>query len=289
MKFRLVLIGMVWGLCWFFWLKPRVEWADPSWSDQFTQKAFWKETQQQIRRYGWTHDDFDVVGKYGDKMWAEWIVAKAQAGEQIADCGEVGHKDAALSYLTGQGPADKTNWNTTAFWLGWWESNKQKSQIEWIRDGLKAYGVHVEVPPSDKDYGPLLALLGNSSTNEAERIPNFAKYNAFRWLRDSGFNSTSFALSNVSDQTPELVRQGVIKCHQYEKTWPREDEIGLLEFGPTALEEADAGVSYNPMRRIRVAAFVMMLFPTLAGCCLLLVSTWRREQPESNSTLPPAA
>lgn len=287
--FFLVLIGMVSGLCWLFWLKPRVDWADPLWSEQFTRKTFWKETQQRIRRYGWTHDDFDVVGKYGGKMWAEWIMAKAQAGEAIADCGEVGHKDAALSYITGQSPTDKTNWNTTAFWLGWWKTNKQKSQIEWIRDGLSTYGVQLEIPPRDKDYGPLLALLGNSSTNEAERIPNFAKYNAFRWLRDSGFNSTVYALSNVSAQTPGLLRQGVMRCYQYEKAWPREDEIGLLEFGPVAVGATDTGFSYNPLKRIQVAAYGMMIFPTLVGSCLLVVSARRRQQSQPYSTLPPAA
>jgi len=279
--FCLVVVGVVANLCWFFWLKPRVEWADPLWSEQFTRKTFWKETQQQIRRYDWAHDDFVAVGKYGDKKWAQWIMARAQAGEQIADCGDVGHKDAALDYITGQQPADKTDWNTTAFWLAWWETNKQKSQTEWVRDGLKAYGVQLEIPPRDKDYEPLLALLGNSSTNESERIPSSVKYNAFRWLRDSGLNSTVFALSKVNAQTPDLVRQGLMTFYQYEKAWPKEDGIGLLELAPTPLAEVDSGFSYSHLRKIRVMAYIMMIFPALAGGYLLVISARQRNQLKS--------
>ncbi len=285
----LIVVGIVSGLGWFGWLKPVIDRADPFWPEHFTKKTFWKELQHHIRHHGWTHDDFVVVGYYGDKTWAEWIMAKAQAGEEIANCGDIGHKDVALNYITCQSPADKTNWNTTPFWLGWWRTNKQKSQIEWIRDGLKGYGVQLEIPPSNKDYMPLLALLGNSFTNESERIPSFAKYNAYRWLRDSGFNSTIYALSNVSAQTPDLVRQGVIRYYKCEKAWPREDKIGLLEFGLSAPDETDSGFSYGHLRGVRVVAYTMMVFPTLAGVCQLAFSARRPKQSQPQPTPRPAA
>lgn len=285
----LIVVGIVSGLGWFGWLKPIIDRADPLWSERFTRKTFWDQVQQHIRRYGWRHDDFVVVGKYGDKIWAEWIMAKAHAGEDIADCGDVGHKDAALNYITSQNPAAKTNIHTTPFWLGWWETNKQKSQIEWIRDGLKGYGVQLEIPPSNKDYMPLLALLGNSSTNESDRIPGFAKYNAFRWLRDSEFNSIAFALSNINAHTPDSVRHGVISFHKYEKAWPREDGVGLLEFSPSASDEVDSGFSYGHLRNVRVAAYSMMVFPALAGVCLLAFSARRPKQSHPQTTPRPAA
>ena len=83
--------------------------------------------------------------------------------------------------------------------------------MEWIQAGLRNYGVSVHIPPVDDDYEPLLALLGNRSTNATEKIPWFVRYNAFRWLRDSGFQAIPFAMSNISAQTLHLVRDGVFE------------------------------------------------------------------------------
>ena len=118
---------------WFFWLLPVAQRSDPHWHEQFSRMAYWKQVQKQIRSYGWTHDDFDPVGHYGDKGWAVWIMSKAEAGQAIANCGSIGHKDAAMKYITCSDPASGTNWNTERQWLGWWNTNKEKSQLDWIR------------------------------------------------------------------------------------------------------------------------------------------------------------
>jgi hypothetical protein len=126
---------------WFLWLVPYMSRFAPRWSEQFSRKAYWNAVQKSIRRYGWAHDDCFVVGNYGDKAWAEWIMEKAAAGQKIADCGNIGHKDHALRYITCNDPSNGREAGTEAPWLDWWSTNKTKSQVDWIKAGLKNYGV----------------------------------------------------------------------------------------------------------------------------------------------------
>jgi hypothetical protein len=261
---------------WFLWLVPVTRRSDPLWEEQFTRKAYWSELQKQIRRYGWMHDDFGPVGLYGDEVWVNWIMSKAEAGEKIANCGNIGHKDQALKHITCNDPAGRTNWNMEAQWLGWWSTNKNKSQVDWIRAGLEAHGVSVQLPPSEADHEALLALLGNRSTNSAEMIPQFVKYNVFRWLRDSGFDAIPFAISNVTAQTPPLVREGLLEYGKYERTWPREEAVGLLSFAPAPPDLADGYriAFYEPA--IQIIGYSLMTVPMILGAALLIYSFRKR-------------
>ena len=68
------------------------------------------------------------------------------------------------------------------------------------------HGVTVHLPPTSDDVEPLLRLLGQQSEDEIserkegesrpEVVPEYIQYNAFRWLRDSGFQPLRFAASN---------------------------------------------------------------------------------------------
>ncbi len=281
----LLICTSVAAICvWFLWLVPSVRRLDPLWEERFTRKSYWNEVQRHIRRYGWKHDDCVVVGNYGDKTWAEWIMSKAEAGEKIADCGAIGHKDSALKVITGNDPANGKNWDSEAQWLGWWSTNKDKSQLEWIRSGLQIYGASVHLPPSEADYEPLLAFLGNSSTNAAEKIPFFVKYNAFRWLRDAGFQPIAFAMSNVTAQTPKVVRDGVLKYGKFDQVYSKMNEIGRLEFAnpPSDLQEGYRSQFYAP--KIQIAGYSLMTVPLVAGVALLLCSRARRQKAEQSGS-----
>ena len=273
---------------WFGWLLPGARRSDPLWAEQFTRKAYWNELQRQIRHHGWTQDDYVTVGRYGDKGWAEWIMAKAEAGQEIANCGHIGHKDEALKYITCNNPSPGTNWNTEQAWLTWWHTNKNKSQLDWIRDGLRAYGVLVHLPPNEFDHQPLLALLGNSSTNVSEKTPHFVKYNAFRWLRDSGFDVLAFAMSNVTAETPALVRAGVLKYGELARVYPKEGGVGLLGLGspPPDLTGSSRSAFFRPA--IQVTGYSLMLVPLLIGAVMLAFSC-RGSQRVDQALYPMAA
>jgi hypothetical protein len=276
-------IGAVAAFFWFFWLIPSSRRFDPNWEKQFTRKALWQQIENDIRRYGWSHDDSGYVGMYGDKSWAEWIMGKAEAGQAIANCGDIGHKDAALKSITCTDPASGTNWNTEPQWLAWWSTNKDKPQLEWIKSGLLNYGVVVHLPPNEQDYEPLLALLGNSVTNPTGKIPRFVKYNAFRWLRDSGFQVLPFAMSNVTAQTPPFVRDGIILYGKYEHAFPKNDSPGILPLIETP-PASDNGLAPPLIKRLAVqlSACIVVLLLCTAGIFLLRRSFRQNNCPVAN-------
>ena len=275
--FLLICVSLTVVAVWFLWLVPFVHRSDPRWQERFTRKAYWDEVQKQIRRYGWTHDDFDPVGHYGDKLWAVWIMDRAKAGQAIANCGSIGHKDAALKYITCNDPAKGTNWNTEAQWLSWWSTNRSRSQLEWVQDGLRTYGVSVHLPPTEAEWEPLLALLGNKNTNATEKVPASVKYNAFRWLRDSGFDVIAFAMSNVTAQTPSLLRDGLVEYGKLEHRFPKEDQIGRLELTspPPDLDLNYQLYFYRP--EIQIGGYALMTVPLLAGIAMLVYSCRERK------------
>ena len=92
-------------------------------------------------------------------------MSKVEAGESITGCNN-GHKDVALMAITCADPVDGTGGTTEQAWLDWWGKNKEKSQIEWIRDGLQKHGVSLQLPPTEADREPLLTLLGKEDSRD---------------------------------------------------------------------------------------------------------------------------
>jgi hypothetical protein len=258
----LICLSVAVALGWYCWLVPTNQRFDPVWEHGFSQQEYWQEVGERIRRYGWMHDDFVIVGDYGDKSWAEWIMKRAQAGEAIGDCGSVGHKAAALTFITGNNPAG-TNWSVESFWLKWWDENKDKSQVDWIRAGLREYGVSVQMPANTNELAPLLGLLG-----ETNNVPAFIHYNAFRWLRDSDFEPMSFALSHIASGMSEGVRSGLIRYQRYERVFPRLDGIGRLNGKTSSLPDLDRRPwVFSPANQF--VAHILMIVPFLIGSILL--------------------
>lgn len=265
----LIAIGAGVFVLWHCWVMPDARRGDHRWAHRFTTDGYWEYVQQHIRRYGWGHDDFGDVGMWGGKDWAIWIMARAEAGQNISDCGRIGHKDEALKWITCQDPSGGKPWGTEGDWIGWWRSNHSKSQIEWIRDGLASYGAPVHIPPSDADRPDLLALLGNTETNEPTALPHFVKYNAFRWLRDSGFDPVAFALSNAAESTPADVIRGLSEFRRHYEWAPRRNTPGALPLLPSTEPELERPRPAALYFETRATAYALMIIPTAAGIFLL--------------------
>lgn len=272
-------VGLAMALAWFFWLVPTIIRFDPEWSTRFSRRHYWTRTEHYIRRYRWMHGDAEDVGKYGDRGWAEWILSKAAQGVEIADCsGGCAHGTSALEYMTGQDPThQKENGQERGMagkaWLDWWKDNRDKTQEQWIRDGLARHGVVVHLPPTPADQLPLLTLLGSTSTNRLERVPRYVTYNAFRWLRDSGFDPLAFALTNVNSDTPETVKQGLFAYAKQVDRYPKSDEVGILAFGRNTPPVSFPG-PYLLSRSVKVTAYVVMGMLIVLGAVLLFLSRY---------------
>ncbi len=210
----LMLVGAG-GLFTVFWLLPwMVRSHDYEWLEQHSEQARWEHTQNRIRKLGWQHDDSGLVGAYGDKVWAEWIIGRLPQEGDPRGCG-CGHKVQALESITNfsfsadDSPPRKPWKEELPQWLAWWEKNRHKTQQEWMIDGFAAVGVNIHNPPVKEDWPALLKVLGYENPKFAKgkyepgrRQPGYLYQNAVRCLRDSGFNAVKFALEE--EITPEL-------------------------------------------------------------------------------------
>lgn len=263
----LLLSGIVLGVYWFHLVGPTRRMLDPFWVDMHSRKAYWLEAQKQWQRIRIAPPGFAAVfGFCGDKQWFKRLVDCGMDDRPSGgcNCGHVG-----LAWMANRIP--------TNTWPQWWEQNRTKSQEEWIRDGFSAYGLTIHLPPNASDVEPLLGLLGNNSTNDADQVPSWVKYNAFRWLRDSEFDPVCFAISNITASTSHAVKGGLQTYAKWEKIWPVRDGVGVLAFG----RRSDASDECRPRiaeRSFRAMVCVLVFGLTISGVGLIAVSLRRRNQ-----------
>jgi hypothetical protein len=268
----LVFVSLAAAGAWFFWFGPWCARMDPLWGTSYSPKAYWENLQPYLKRFAWFHEDHAFVGAYGNKDWASWIIAKAEAGEDISNCA-VGHKDEALKKITGQDPTFKKRFENPKGWVekqwvGWWATNKHKTQVEWIQDGLAQYGVRVTQPLDSTQVLGLLELIGTRSTNKTEQVPYHIKYNSFRWLRDSRFDSMAYALTNATSLSSEKSRRGLEWYDKFSRSFRKEDGIGLL-FSETNPPPVGASKPDRRLIVITAAAYACMIMPLLGAFVLL--------------------
>ena len=268
----LILVSAGASYFWFYLLAPWKRQLDHDWCKQHSTKAYWDEVVTGIKRFNWCHDNGRHAGVYGDADFMAWAMAHTKPGEDISSCA-AGHRDSGFRWLTNQNPGD-----TADAWLAWWEKNKTKSQVQWICDGFRSQGITVNIPPSPSDAVPLLTLLGNMNVdeNESPEIPEYFKYNAFRWLRDSGFNPVAFALENVTDSSDEKIKIGLLEYRKFEERFPRKERVGTLSFGEKDEDSAHECMIHSFQYR---AIFNGLSFGPLLLGLLLFLWTFKKTKP----------
>jgi len=209
----------------------------PEFSPEYSHEGLWKAGRRSLAFGFWTHDHGFLVGDFGGKEWVGPLVESMVSGEGIGCAG--GHREAALEGITNHSPPEGTDLG--AFWSEWWARSAEQTQAEWIRRGFESDGYPVTLPPNERDWPTLLKLLGEKKDGSAVRSaghfpeddfahPRRARYNAFRWLRDSGFDPVVYALGTeaVGD---EVTRQGLLAYREFEREF-RTGVPGRLEFAP---------------------------------------------------------
>ena len=272
-------LGIFCGYWWFYKLAPARRTLDPEWYNTHSQREYWSEVQKGIHRRMWLHDDGFVVGTYGDKSWAEWIMAHVTPGTSMGCGGQLCHSATAMRHITNQNAGEDAD-----AWLNWWEQNKSKSQQEWIADGFRHRGFDIDVPPKAEQTPRLLALLGNSETDELTEIPTEMKYNAFRCLRDSGFEPVVFVLSNRT-MSGELER-GLLEYAKWERCWPSLEGVGILPIGEK--KDARGGMLLPQMLHpeFQVTANALVFGALILGVALLMWSFKKKKQDVESSPRP---
>jgi hypothetical protein len=263
----LLAVGLFFAYLWFYRLGPARHTLDPKWVYSHSQQEYWREVQEGIHRGEWNHDDGFAVGHYGDKAWAEWIMSHVKPGTSMG-CVE-GHPATAMRLITNQDVAGGAD-----AWLEWWEKNKSKSQEEWIADGFAQHGAKVNVPPTPEQMPILLALLGSSGGKEPDSFSE-VEYNAFRCLRDIGFDPIEYALTHQT--IPDDVRQGLIKYGKWYHRYPEAIGVGVL---PLRTNDANQTWLIPQMLepQFQAGAYAMVFAPSVIGAALLAWSLRRRNR-----------
>ncbi len=188
------------------------------------------------------HDTAFHIGMFGDPSWAAILAAKVSSGEGIGCLGG-GHLDAGLSLLTNHAPPDDSDKQAIAkFWGAWWETHQHLSQEDWLCLGFEKAGVTLHQRPSKEDWPTLLALLGQvqqpgesdysyeEDGSQVEVAPDHLRYNAYRWLRDSGFEPIRFVIGQGGQASTET-KNGLLEYQRQERKF-RTALPGRLAFAP---------------------------------------------------------
>jgi len=283
----LIFAGLFVTYWWFYKLAPLRHLANPRWRVTYSEKARWLEEQKDYKRMGTSPDLFfrgDRIGFYGNKEWFLWLVNKAITDKNFRVCGCT---EDALALMSNQ-HADS--------WKEWIKTNQTRTQEEWIKDGFSKYGVSVQLPPDASDIESLLKLIGRKTwdflsagpqrTNAPETIPSYVQYNAFRWLRDSGFDPTGFAISNAPAVASNNLAVALIKYSKLQGTFPSHNGLGILAFAKKSQNSEPLPMLLEP--RFLTIAYLLMIVPVLAGVALFLFSRTKKGQKlhaEQNSGL----
>jgi hypothetical protein len=274
----LVGVGVVGGYCWFYRLAPTRRLWNPDWLRTHSAAAIWAEEQKGYRRNDDSPDMFfrgDMLGYNGDKDWTIWLVGSLKK-KDFRFCGCT---QATLSLLTNQ----RIDENEDA-WIAWLEKHKNESQEQWIQQGFAEYGVKVLMPPVADDAAALLPLLGDGEKDAKgeSKVPSWLKYNAFRWLRDSGFKWPEYVAAHPDWRASEKSAVGVCLYAELEGEFPPEDGMGRLAFAkPGSSRRYDFVGRPRIATRAAKAIAYSVVFGGIAGGGILVVvslSMKRRER-----------
>lgn len=271
----LILAGIVAAYWWFYKLVPVRRLGDPRWCAEHSARARWGEEQKKYERLSASPDlcfAGDMIGYYGDKRWCLWLVEKMRGGGGFRVCGCT---ETALALMANRHEQS---------WADWASGHRDETQEEWIRDGFAQRGIAVHLPPQPEDALPLLEVLGRArwlalrggarASGAPEEFPEYLQYNAFRWVRDSGFDQTAFAVSNAPALGSDVVRVGLMEYTKWGAAFPRRAGAGILAFGGDR-DDDDAFWGTSPIARpgFQCLAWLIVFGPMAAGGALLL---WKR-------------
>lgn len=258
-------LAMVAGCYWL--IVPFRNLGNPEWLERHTSLAILEEADRYYRHVGRPHHDMgDYVAAFGDKSWVERILKAMQEGRTAYGC-SFGHLGESLECLTNQSPGEDAK-----DWLQWWETNKDKSQGEWILDGFAEMGITLSKEPSLADAPQLLLVLGSTNLNLPERLKWPRRVNAFRFLRDRRFDPRSIRWTDFAEEDRETAWLGLCNYSHL-----------LAQYPPPMWQDAATAYAATPR-------FAAIAFGTIAGTALLGLGClfWRRRLGNTRVFSPPS-
>lgn len=261
---------------WFYYLAPMRHLVSPEWMAAHSEQDRWHEEELLYWRTNKSPDLMfrpDKILFYGDKEWFKWLLDRVNGGKpSFRVCGCTFSCLATIS---------NHYFDSVEGWNQWYAANKDKTQEEWLQDGFAQQGVKIALPPSPSDTDALLALLGKRSddpkkTNfrleRAYAAPSNIRYNAYRWLRDMGFDPVSHLIARHDTKLVPEIFEGIREYRKLELKMPASNRLGILAFGMDSSDSlGEYGWSAPPITRksIGLMAYGFMLITGLSGFLLV--------------------
>jgi hypothetical protein len=254
---------------------PVIRASTPDFSPDLSLQGLWTRSQRAINLGLFPGQPMDwTLGYFGGRDMAERLIAEMKREwHGMCDCG---HPGGPLAMITNHAPPDASDHAAhQAFWSAWWETHRHLSQEEWVQAGFAAYSISARLPPVPEDWPALVGVLGATGERLGGdfKFTPALRYNAYRWLRDSGFDPVTHAL-NLEAAGREQ-RLGLAEFQKWERQF-RRPVPGRFAFADTR----DWGWSMSPDHlpkgllpgtQITAAAVLAVLF--LLGLILLLRRT----------------
>ena len=290
----LLLAAVALAVGWFYVLVPLRHRTDPNWMASHSELGRWNEEQKMYRRLGTSPDLVfrpDKIHFYGGKEWFKWLLDHVNGGSssfRVCGC-----TYSCLCYISNHGFDSDEEWNR------WYAANKDKTHEEWLQAGFAKRGIAVTLPPSSAKTEALLSLLGRLSSDpkrtnfkleRAFEAPGYVRYNAFRWLRDMGFEPVDYLLDHeVAKLPPELIH-GIREYQKLEHRFPKANAVGLLSFSQRDSADGD----HFPHSAVRdgfgYGTYALIVAFGIGGFCLIrqgLRIMRLKSVPASRATRPP--
>ena len=102
------------------------------------------------------------------------------------------------------------------------------------------------------------------------------KFNAFRWLRDSGFNPVAFAISNATESTQTEITAGLLEYFRRERIFPKRDHVGELTFGEDRDLYADWTLPVMLQPRFKAGVYTLVFG---LPCLAVAMIAWTLKKP----------
>lgn len=222
---------------WFYTLEPIRRFNDAKWISHHSELARWEKEKDHYSRTGFPPSRLSGpqgLPFYGDKRSFEAVLDRLSRKSRWFEL--EGCECCSMSCLA---PMSNHGFESISEWVTWYSINKDKTQEEWIQQGFAEKGFRIALPPSKSDAVTLLGVLVTRSSDSQDvdfrgerrfEAPQFLRYNAFRWLRDMGFDPIEFLLEGNQPEIPQELVEGLRQFRDFSKEFPLSNHVGLLEF-----------------------------------------------------------
>jgi hypothetical protein len=229
------------------------------WAYNHSEFARYNEIKKFIKQGNWNHDlCIMFANHYADKDLVSWLINDLRPTDTMGCLSRKSHRGSLLSRAANIDMGDKA-----VDWIGWWDANKEKTQIDWIIDGFKRAGIEVK-EKGEMDEAVALSLLRLIGSEDS---PSYLSYNAYRFLNAKHINPYKLFIDKVDSD--KQIKTGLIRYSSYMMTYPDAGAI-LFNYYDEDLWYGESRPLYV-QERTEVYVIIALSLLTVLGCFFVIM------------------